>query len=391
MGCASSDLNNQDEMGTFTDSRGGSKESDIVVPPDLPHVFKEHYKLGDVLGEGGYSIVKLGTHKYTSKKVAVKIVTRANLTKSDDIALRQEVEILKDLKHRNIVQCFDFFEEEKFYYVILEFMAGGELFDRIVQKSFYNEKEARDVVQIILQSIAFCHDRNIVHRDLKPENLLLPNLDNDNELKLADFGFAIKTGDNNLQTQCGTPGYVAPEILSNRPYGPPVDMWSIGVITYILLGGYPPFHDENQATLFKKIKQGKFEFHPSVWDAVSDDAKDLISKLLTVDPTKRLTAHQALKHKWINTSADILANKNLEAGLAEFKKFHAKRKLKAAVKTVMFANKMQKMLGGARSANASTASADIEPIAEGEGESNIEEVDISGEEVILELEETNNQ
>ena len=152
---------------------------EIEIPSDLPHVFKEHYKLGDVLGEGGYSIVKLGTHKYTNKKVAVKIVTRANLTKSDDVALRQEVDILKDLKHKNIVQCFDFFEEEKFYYVILEYMAGGELFDRIVLKSFYNEKEARDVVKIILQAIAFCHDKRIVHRS--PSSRVADDDDDDDD------------------------------------------------------------------------------------------------------------------------------------------------------------------------------------------------------------------
>lgn len=141
-------------------------------------------------------------------------------------------------------------------------------------QTFYNEKEARDLVFILLSAVKYLHDRNIVHRDLKPENVLLTSKKDDAEIKLADFGFAERvTSMNSLTTQCGTPGYVAPEILKNDKYGKPVDMWSIGVITYILLGGYPPFHDENQRNLFSKIKRGKYEFHAEYWSAVSDEAK----------------------------------------------------------------------------------------------------------------------
>lgn len=145
------------------------------------------------------------------------------------------------------------------------------------------------MVKLLLESIKYCHDANIVHRDLKPENLLLTSKDDDASIKLADFGFAKKLEFDSagLVTACGTPGYVAPEILEGKPYGSSVDIWSIGVITYILLCGYPPFHDDNHNALFKKIKRGKFQFDAPYWDHVSDDAKDLISMMLIVDPNER--------------------------------------------------------------------------------------------------------
>jgi calcium/calmodulin-dependent protein kinase I len=236
--------------------------------------------------------------------VAVKCIDRNGLPEEDESSLRQEVEILRSLDHPNIVKLLDFFEEEKFFYVVLEFLPGGELFERIVKKSFYNEKEARDVVRTVCLGMKYCHDRGIAHRDLKPENLLLTTANDDAIVKIADFGFAIKgAAKSSLQTQCGTPGYVAPEILNNKPYGKAVDMWSIGVITYILLGGYPPFHDENQKNLFKKIKKGEFEFHEEYWGAVSSDAKDLIRGLLHVDPESRLTVDDVLGHSWVRALA----------------------------------------------------------------------------------------
>merc|ERR1712071_420659 len=173
---------------------------------------------------------------------------------------------------------------------------GGELFDRIVQKAFYNEKEARDVCKILLEALAYCHSKKVAHRDLKPENLLLVSVDDDHELKLADFGFAKKCPKEKcLHTQCGTPGYVAPEILSGVAYDTQADIWSLGVIVYILLGGYPPFIEQNQRELFRKIRKGQYEFHEEYWGQVSDDAKNLIRQLLTVQPSKRYDANGAIK------------------------------------------------------------------------------------------------
>ena len=216
-----------------------------------------------------------------------------------------------------------------------ERMMGGELFDRVVAKSFYNEKEARDLCKILFEAIGLCHRNNVAHRDLKPENLLLRSEDNDSEIKIADFGFVKKvTTPNSLTTQCGTPGYVSPEILEGVPYDTKSDMWSLGVIVYILLGGYPPFSDQNQRELFQKIRKGHYEFHEEYWGSVSDDAKDLISCLLTVKPSKRLSADEALKHKWMMQDADVLAGQDLGTNLAELRKFNGKRKFKGAVTAV---------------------------------------------------------
>jgi len=271
-------------------------------------------------------------------------VQRSGLSHEDELSLRSEVDILLKLKHANIVQAYDFFEEDKVFYVILECLEGGELFDRIVKKTYYNEKEARDLVLIVLMAIKYCHDRNIVHRDLKPENLLLTSKHDDANIKLADFGFATYCDGFNITTQCGTPGYIAPEILEHKPYGKPVDMWSFGVILYILLGGYPPFHDENQSRLFRKITRADYQFHPDYWGSVSDDAKDLIRNLLTLDMNKRFTVDQALRHPWLGRSAQELAARSLDTNLAELRRYQATRKLRAAVRAVMAMNRMKGLL-----------------------------------------------
>lgn len=319
----------------------GGKDSE-----SLPHSLKIVYKLGDVLGEGAFSVVKLAVNRKTGQKVAVKCIDRQGLPEDDENSLRQEVAIMKSLDHENIVQFIDFFEEEKFFYVVLEFLEGGELFDRIVKKNFYNEKEARDVVLTVLNGMKYCHDKGIAHRDMKPENLLLTSKDDDSSVKIADFGFAIRGAQKSaLTTQCGTPGYVAPEILQNQPYDKAVDMWSIGVITYILLGGYPPFHDDNQKALFKKIKKGEFEFHEEYWENVSAEAKDFISSLIKVNPRERLTVDGAHSHPWLKRDAKELEGHNLDNNLAALKKYQNNRRFRAAANAIIAVNRIGNMLG----------------------------------------------
>jgi serine/threonine protein kinase len=226
----------------------------------------------------------------------------------------------------------------------MEQMSGGELFDRIVAKAYYNEKEARDTCKIILGAVGYMHQNNVAHRDLKPENLLLLSKDDDSAVKIADFGFAKKVYEEcSLSTQCGTPGYVAPEILEGTPYDQRADMWSVGVILYILLGGYPPFIENTQRDLFRKIRRGEYEFHEEYWGTVSEEAKSLISSLLTVDPTKRLNAEQAMANSWIHGDDASLEKKDLGVNLQEFKKFNAKRKFKAAVSTIIAVNKLNSL------------------------------------------------
>ncbi len=208
-----------------TEAKPNNKEGNNSAAPaakqktNLPHTLQARYKLGEILGEGGYSIVKLGISTIDKKKVAVKIVTRAGLSSEDEQSLRSEVKILSALNHPNVVRALDFFEEDKYFYVVMEYLDGGELFDRIVKKTFYNEKEARDLVKVLLTAIKYLHDKHIVHRDLKPENLLMTSKDDDAGVKLADFGFAVIAEGFSITNQCGTPGYIAPEILENKAYG----------------------------------------------------------------------------------------------------------------------------------------------------------------------------
>jgi len=297
------------------------------------------------LGQGAFSTVREAKHKNDPfQTYAVKCVERSKLSKEDEEALVDEVGILREFDHKAIICLYDFFKDSKMYYLVMEQMLGGELFDRIVAKSYYNEKEARDVCKILLEAICYCHKNNVAHRDLKPENLLLVSPTDDYKVKIADFGFAKRVRrPNSLITQCGTPGYVAPEILEGRRYDTKADMWSVGVILYILLGGYPPFIENNQRMLFRKIRKGQYEFHEEYWGSVSQGAKTLIASLLNIDPVARLSADKALRNKWITSDAKTLEGKDLGTNLEEFRRTNAKRKFKAAVKSVIAVNKLHSL------------------------------------------------
>lgn len=310
--------------------------------------FGELYTLNKVLGTGAFSTVRSGIHKRSpTKEYAIKCVQRSKLNEEDILALKDEVAILAALRGCNhIIRLYDFFDEPDQFYLIMETMYGGELFDRIVQKSYYNEKEARMTCKILLEAVNYCHERRVAHRDLKPENLLLRSETDDSSIKIADFGFAkIVKSPQSLKTQCGTPGYVAPEILTGTPYDESADMWSVGVILYILLGGYPPFIDDNQRKLFRKIRKGQYEFHEEYWGPVSDDAKNLISNLLCVNAENRLTAREALQSNWISVATDeSLEKTDMMSNLIEMRKFNGKRKFRAAVKSVIAVNKLKNFL-----------------------------------------------
>jgi len=307
--------------------------------------FDELYRLKGVLGTGAFSTVREGFHKSNQDaSFAVKCINRKKLSEEDEAALLDEVAILKAMRHSHIIRLYDFFTEPSTYYLVMERMRGGELFDRIVAKAYYNEKEARDTCKIVLEAVGHCHKHHVAHRDLKPENLLLLSEDDDSAVKIADFGFAKRVSKpNSLTTQCGTPGYVAPEILEGTPYDERADMWSVGVILYILLGGYPPFIESTQRDLFRKIRKGEYEFHEEYWGTVSDEAKALISSLLQVDIPTRLTAVQALDNEWILGDDAKLANRDLGANLDKLRNFNGKRKFRAAVSTVMAVNKLNSL------------------------------------------------
>jgi len=309
--------------------------------PAVPHLLSERFELHEKLGEGGYAVVKRGVSKLDNSQVAIKILHRSKMDKHHEDGMRNEVQIMMALSHPNVVKAMDIFEEPEHFYVVMELITGGELFDRIVGKQFYKELEARNLAKTLLLAIKYIHDNNYVHRDLKPENLLLVSPENDFDVKIVDFGFATEVNGENLTTHCGTPGYIAPEILQDKPYGKSVDMWAFGVILYILLGGYPPFYDKNQQMLFRKILKGAYTFHPEYWGQVSDEAKDLIRRILVVDVSQRVTVDQALAHPWFHHDEDALDGRVLTMGLAELRKFQARRKLRAGIRAIISINRMR--------------------------------------------------
>lgn len=338
MGCKSSKV--QDDEGLDPEAPSYDPHSPFHVKYDLDRTFDGK------LGEGTYAVVRIGTERSTGRKYAIKCVHKIKLDDTDTQALKDEIEILSSIKHDNVMRLIEWFEDIDYYFLVTELVQGGELFDRIVNKECYSEKDARDLARILLEALQFLHDSCIVHRDLKPENLLLKSEEVDHEIVLADFGYAarLKASDaKSLTDSCGTPGYVAPEILTGKKYGSKVDMWSCGVIIFILLGGYPPFNASDDREMVRQIKAGSFHFDEHFWGYISDSAKELIEKLLTVDPDKRLSAREALQHEWLQKADSDLASRKLDNNLEAIRKYNAKRKLQRAVKLVIFMNNLGRM------------------------------------------------
>jgi len=256
------------------------------------------FTFGKQLGSGAFSVVKEATHKKNGEKVAIKIIKKTTVAGEDIKLLRREIANLKTLDHPNIMKLFEVYEDKDQFYLVMELVVGKELFDKIVERGQYSEKDASNITRQFVSAIEYLHSKGIAHRDLKPENLLSLGSGENEVIKVADFGLSKNFGDEKMMTSCGSPGYVAPEVLECETYDKAVDMWSIGVIIYILLVGYPPFYADNDPALFKKIMACEYEFGEG-WDAISYEAKDLVKNLLVKDPKKRLTATQVLKHPWI--------------------------------------------------------------------------------------------
>jgi calcium/calmodulin-dependent protein kinase I len=259
----------------------------------------DNYDIKEEVGKGAFSVVKLAVNKKTGEKVAVKIINKTKASSEADAKrLQTEVEILKKVKHPNIISLKDLYDTPEELFLVMELVTGGELFDKIVQKGQYSEKDAAAMVKKILGAVDYLHHNNIAHRDLKPENLLLRGHD-DTDVMLSDFGLSKITGQSMMETACGTPYYVAPEVLSASGYDKEVDLWSVGVITYLLLCGFPPFYGESLPEVFEQIMKAEFDFPDPYWTEISGEAKDFIQKLLIADSKKRLTAASALQHSWI--------------------------------------------------------------------------------------------
>ncbi|XP_034174168.2 calcium/calmodulin-dependent protein kinase II isoform X19 [Osmia lignaria lignaria] len=325
--------------------------------------FSDNYDLKEELGKGAFSVVRRCVQKSTGHEFAAKIINTKKLTARDFQKLEREARICRKLQHQNIVRLHDSIQEENYHYLVFDLVTGGELFEDIVAREFYSEADASHCIQQILESVHHCHHNGVVHRDLKPENLLLASKAKGAAVKLADFGLAIEV-QGEAQAWfgfAGTPGYLSPEVLKKEPYGKPVDIWACGVILYILLVGYPPFWDEDQHRLYAQIKAGSYDYPSPEWDTVTPEAKNLINQMLTVNPSKRITASEALKHPWICQRERVASVVHRQETVDCLKKFNARRKLKVAILTTMlatrnFSSKYDAQAGSAGSGSSSGSS-----------------------------------
>uniref|UniRef100_A0A182MAL8 Calcium/calmodulin-dependent protein kinase type 1 n=1 Tax=Anopheles culicifacies TaxID=139723 RepID=A0A182MAL8_9DIPT len=351
-------------MPLFGKKDSGKKiRKDVKDGCDKMPSIDDKYVIKELLGTGAFSEVRLCEHKETAQQYAVKIIDKKALKGKED-SLENEIRVLKRFSarrsdgsgvqttgppiggprfaHPNIVQLLETFEDKSKVYLIMELVTGGELFDRIVEKGSYTERDASNLIRQVLEAVDYMHEQGVVHRDLKPENLLYYSPAEDSKIMISDFGLSKMEDSGFMATACGTPGYVAPEVLAQKPYGKAVDVWSIGVISYILLCGYPPFYDENDANLFAQILKGEFEFDSPYWDEISDSAKDFIRNLMCVNVERRFTCKQALAHPWI--SGNAASSKNIHGTVSEqLKKNFAKSRWKQAYHAATVIRQMQRM------------------------------------------------
>ncbi|KAG9640460.1 calcium/calmodulin dependent protein kinase-like protein, partial [Aureobasidium melanogenum] len=315
------------------------------------------YKTGKTLGAGSYSVVKECVHIDTGRYYAAKVINK-RLMAGREHMVRNEIAVLKrvSMGHQNILTLVDYFETMNNLYLVTDLALGGELFDRICRKGSYYESDAADLIRATLSAVAYLHDHGIVHRDLKPENLLFRTPEDNADLMIADFGLSRIMDEEQfhvLTTTCGTPGYMAPEIFNKSGHGKPVDVWAIGVITYFLLCGYTPFDRDSNLEEMQAILVADYSFTPlEYWRGVSLSARAFIKRCLTIDPTKRMTAHEALSHDWIAGPAQERGNEDLLPTVK--KNFNARRTLHKAIDTVRAINQLRAgggmgMMDGAQS------------------------------------------
>lgn len=350
-------------------------------PAYIDHIFSHRWKLSGVeLGRGGSGTVYLARHRQRKNETAaVKLMRKRDMTDEDIAAIKHEVFLMRQLQHPNIARFIDFFDEKEHMYVVMEYLEGGCLFDRIVKKKQYTELIARDLIYIFLIALKHCHDKNVIHRDLKPENLILASMKNDTDVKIADFGLSIEDGESTKDQRtlaCGTPLYLAPEMIKaaagkngGNPYGKEIDLWAVGCLAYILLSGYPPFYmednDYHNKMLYKNILNGRYDMTTEQLKSVSEEAQDLITGLLNVDPKKRLTVDQALAHPWIQAARERLAARNLHDNLKTFRAFRGRQKFRAGVKALIATQRLKAVLKKLKSESEKGESSSSKSVASG--------------------------
>jgi calcium-dependent protein kinase len=311
----------------------------MMIGENKSHVNK-YYKMTEKLGAGTFGKVYKCLHIPSNSYRAMKIVKRDSVNYQDDEkTFLKEIEVLSKLDHPNIVKIFEYFVDDNNYYVVSELIQGGELYEQLIKVKTYSEATAAIILEQLFSAVYYLHENNIVHRDLKPENIMMEMMNtegNDFFIKLIDFGSANYYDREKLSMKIGTAYYIAPEVLNNK-YNNKCDLWSCGVIMYILLSGSPPFQGEDDQEVMQNVRKGKFDFFGTEWDGISPSAKDLISKLLTMDQAKRISASDALKHPWltlynkrISTKIDEKQLKLLSNNLRNLKKINSKHKLHQA-------------------------------------------------------------
>jgi calcium-dependent protein kinase len=316
---------------------------------------REKYRVDhSELGHGHYGVVRKCQNRQTKEYFAVKTIKKSKVGRLE--TLKREIEILKTMDHPNIIKLVDVFEDDKYLHLVTELCTGGELFDRIIEKTksaegHYSEQDAATIIKSVLSALEYCHTvHNICHRDLKPENFLFATPASDSELKIIDFGLSRYDDEiEHMSTKVGTPYYIAPEVLS-RKYDKECDLWSVGVVTYVLLCGYPPFYGDTDAEIFASVKKGEFDFPSPDWDDISLQAKNFIRACLRIDASKRPTAREALEHPWFTVAQQSSVPHTMNNIKGSLERFINMNKLKRAALQVIAEQLTESELVGLRAA-----------------------------------------
>lgn len=332
MGCLSSKAAGQEAKPRETNQAKPDSAGRAQFIIDNPGKILDFYELEKKkLGEGSYGYVCKAKNKATGLVRAVKTIAKGKMKNME--RFKQEIAIMKMMDHPNIIKLYESFEDLRNIYLVMELCAGGELFDRIIDAGSFTEGVAATLMQQIIRAVYYMHQNKVAHRDLKPENFLFTSKEpiENNCLKIIDFGLSCKFVEGQmLATKAGTPYYVAPQVLSGK-YDESSDLWSCGVIMFVLLCGYPPFFGDSDQEVLSKVKMGNFSFNPADWKNVSEDAKDLIRSLLKMNPRARFTADQALQHEWIKLKAPMAKNVSLQSNFVDnLRGFRSQNKLKKA-------------------------------------------------------------
>uniref|UniRef100_H0XN09 Protein serine kinase H2 n=1 Tax=Otolemur garnettii TaxID=30611 RepID=H0XN09_OTOGA len=282
-----------------------------------PRVLASRYDIKALIGTGSFSWVVRVEQKTTKKPFAIKVM-ETRLREGREMC-DSELSVLRRVRHCYIIQLIEIFEAQDRFYMVMELATGGELFDRLIAQGSFTERDAVRILRMVADGIRYLHTLQITHRDLKPENLLYYHPGAESKILITDFGLAHsgnRSGDWMMRTFCGTPEYIAPEVLLREPYTSAVDMWALGVITYVLLSGFLPFDDESHTRLYRKILKGKYNYTGEPWPSISHLAKDFIDKLLVLEASHRMSAGQALDHPWVVSMAAGSSRKNLQRAIS---------------------------------------------------------------------------